>query len=209
MRGSTRHFNQTVAATGRLSTSDPNLQAIPVRTELGREIRCAFIAEEGHRLLSRRLLADRAAHPCARLGGAEAARGVRAWRGHPHRDRGRGARRRPGEAHLGAAVDREDDQLRDRLRHLRLRTVGEPRDPARRGSALHRRIPRALPARPGLHRAHDRAGDGRRLRDVAARTAAARARAARVEPADARVRRARRGQLRHARARTRTSSRSR
>jgi DNA polymerase-1 len=46
------HFNQTVAATGRLSTSDPNLQSIPVRTELGREIRSAFIAEEGHRLLS-------------------------------------------------------------------------------------------------------------------------------------------------------------
>ncbi len=46
------HFNQTVAATGRLSTSDPNLQSIPVRTELGREIRSAFIAEEGRRLLS-------------------------------------------------------------------------------------------------------------------------------------------------------------
>ncbi len=45
-------FNQTVAATGRLSTTDPNLQSIPVRTDLGREIRSAFIAEEGHRLLS-------------------------------------------------------------------------------------------------------------------------------------------------------------
>ncbi len=45
-------FNQHVAATGRLSTSDPNLQSIPIRTELGREIRSAFIAEEGHRLLS-------------------------------------------------------------------------------------------------------------------------------------------------------------
>jgi DNA polymerase-1 len=45
-------FNQTVAATGRLSTSDPNLQAIPIRTELGREIRSAFVAEEGHRILS-------------------------------------------------------------------------------------------------------------------------------------------------------------
>ena len=39
-------FNQTVAATGRLSTSDPNLQNIPVRTELGREIRKAFIPGE-------------------------------------------------------------------------------------------------------------------------------------------------------------------
>ena len=45
-------INQTVAATGRLSTSGPNLQAIPVRTELGREIRSAFVAEPGHRLLS-------------------------------------------------------------------------------------------------------------------------------------------------------------
>jgi DNA polymerase-1 len=46
------HFNQTVASTGRLSTSNPNLQAIPIRTELGREIRSAFVAEPGHRLLS-------------------------------------------------------------------------------------------------------------------------------------------------------------
>ncbi len=45
-------FNQTVAATGRLSTSNPNLQAIPARTELGREIRSAFVAEEGNRLVS-------------------------------------------------------------------------------------------------------------------------------------------------------------
>ncbi len=151
-------FNQTVAATGRLSTSDPNLQSIPIRTELGREIRSAFVAEEGHRAAVGRLLADRAAHPRARLGRAEAARGVRARRGHPHGDGGRGARRRARQAHVGAALDREDDQLRDRLRHLRVRPLGEPRDPARRGAALHRRVPRALPARAGLHRAHDRAG---------------------------------------------------
>jgi len=45
-------FNQTVAATGRLSTTSPNLQAIPIRTDLGREIRSAFVAEPGHKLLS-------------------------------------------------------------------------------------------------------------------------------------------------------------
>ncbi len=45
-------FDQAVAATGRLSSSDPNLQNIPVRTELGRAIRAAFVAPPGHVILS-------------------------------------------------------------------------------------------------------------------------------------------------------------
>jgi DNA polymerase-1 len=45
-------FNQTVAATGRLSSSNPNLQNIPVRTELGREIRRGFVPEQGWRFVS-------------------------------------------------------------------------------------------------------------------------------------------------------------
>ncbi len=45
-------FNQTVAATGRLSSSDPNLQNIPARTEMGRQIRQAFLPKEGWQLLT-------------------------------------------------------------------------------------------------------------------------------------------------------------
>jgi DNA polymerase-1 len=45
-------YHQAVAATGRLSSTDPNLQNIPVRTEEGRRIRQAFIAEGGYRLVA-------------------------------------------------------------------------------------------------------------------------------------------------------------
>ena len=45
-------YNQTGSVTGRIASSDPNLQNIPIRTELGRRVRRAFIAAEGHKLLA-------------------------------------------------------------------------------------------------------------------------------------------------------------
>ncbi len=60
-------YHQAVTATGRLSSSDPNLQNIPIRTEEGRRIRQAFCASPGYRIVGRGLLADRAAHHGASL----------------------------------------------------------------------------------------------------------------------------------------------
>ena len=86
-------FNQVVAATGRLSSSDPNLQNIPVRTEDGRQIRQAFlpgvprlVAPDGG------LFADRASDPGALLGRPGAGQGVRRRPRHPF------GRRRPGSS---------------------------------------------------------------------------------------------------------------
>jgi DNA polymerase I len=45
-------FNQTITATGRLSSSDPNLQNIPIKTELGRQVRKSFIAEKGYQFIA-------------------------------------------------------------------------------------------------------------------------------------------------------------
>lgn len=44
-------FNQNVTATGRISSTEPNLQNIPVRTQIGREIRKAFVASRGNMLV--------------------------------------------------------------------------------------------------------------------------------------------------------------
>ncbi len=89
-------FNQTVAATGRLSSTDPNLQNIPIRTEEGRRIRAAFVPEAGRRLVAAdysqielRILAHLTDDPMLVEAFATGA-------GRPHPNRGRGLRRRAG-----------------------------------------------------------------------------------------------------------------
>ena len=72
-------YHQAVAATGRLSSTDPNLQNIPIRTPEGRRIRQAFVAARGVPAAGRRLLADRAADHGAPVGRRGPAAGVRRW----------------------------------------------------------------------------------------------------------------------------------
>ncbi len=139
-------FNQAVAATGRLSSSDPNLQNIPIRTELGREIRRAFIAAPGHVLIS----ADYSQielRVLAHLAGEETL--IEAFRaGEDIHDRTAlkvfGADsgldphelRRPGEDH----------QLRAALRQDGVHPGQGHRRHAGGGAGVHRRVLRRLPA---------------------------------------------------------------
>ena len=158
-------FNQAAASTGRLSTTNPNLQAIPIRTELGREIRSAFVAEQGCAADLGRLQPGRAADPRPRLWRPRARRSP-ATRTSTRRRRPR-CSARTSRADEGRAQRRQDGQLRDHLRILAglSENLG---DPARAGAGVHRHLSRALP-RAGLHPAHDRAGRAGRLCDDAAR----------------------------------------
>ncbi len=97
-------FNQAAAATGRLSSTNPNLQNVPIRTELGRQIRRAFVPGEPGQVLLVLDYSQIELRVLAHLSGDEGLRdGVRERGGHPHRDgrarvRPAARRRRPGLA---------------------------------------------------------------------------------------------------------------
>jgi DNA polymerase-1 len=107
-------FNQTVAQTGRLSSSDPNLQNIPIRRALGRDIRRGFVPRKGWQAVLRRLLADRAAAARPLLRGPGVRRGVPHRRRHPPAD---------GGDHLRRAARRGHGEMRNRAKTINFATI--------------------------------------------------------------------------------------
>ena len=111
-------YLQASASTGRLASTNPNMQNIPIRGELGRQIRRAFIAPEGHVLDLGGLLADRAARARAPVRRRRVPRSLRVRARLPRRDRGEGLRRRCGGRAVADARLREAVLVRHRVRHV-------------------------------------------------------------------------------------------
>jgi len=145
-------FNQLVAATGRLSSQDPNLMNIPIRSELGKRIRAAFIPEEGWRFVAAdysqielRILAHLSEEPAI----------IESFR------RGEDIHTRtavevfkikPEEGHVAAAHHRQERELRDPLRRQRLWPLPGDADRPEGGATLHQRVLRDAPEGARLHR---------------------------------------------------------
>ena len=155
-------FNQAVAATGRLSSSDPNLQNIPIRTDIGREIRRAFVAEPRHVLISAdysqielRVLAhlskEQTLVDAFREG--EDIHDRTALQDLWHDERSRRSR---------VAAARQDRELRPALRQAGVHAGEGHRRHAAGGAGIHRCLLRRLSGSPRLHRQPARRGARRR-----------------------------------------------
>ena len=114
-------FAMAAASTGRLSSTNPNLQNIPIRTEAGRKIRHAFVAEPGRLLVSLGLLPNRTPSPGPHRWNRRVETRVPRRPGHSCPDRRPDVRRRRRHGGPGDAASSQGHQFRHHLRDQRVR----------------------------------------------------------------------------------------
>ena len=152
-------FNQLIAATGRLSSTDPNLQNIPIRTEEGRRIREGFVVGEGYESLMTADYSQIEMRIMAHLSeDAAADRGVPVRPRLPLDHRRQGLRGRRRRRHRREAGQDQGDELRPGLRPLGVRARPAAQDRAVRGARAHGRLLRDLRRRARLPRRDRRRG---------------------------------------------------
>ena len=140
-------YNQTGSATGRISSNDPNVQNIPVRTELGRRVRQAFVAQDApdstllaadYSQIELRVMAHYSEDPVA-------AGSVPSRRGHPQRDVVACVRRANRRGDAGDAAHRQDSELRRAVRVDAVRNIPADGPEPGTGQAVHGHLFRELP----------------------------------------------------------------
>ena len=156
-------YHQAVAATGRLSSADPNLQNIPVRTAEGRRIRQAFVAPAWTNACRSGLFADRASDHGAPFRRCWAATCIFRRARRSSRDRRGGIRASARLRHRRSTPQREGNQLWLDLRHVGIRTRSPVGCRSSGRERIHRAIFRALSGCAPLHGQRARGRGGARL----------------------------------------------
>ena len=180
-------FHQAVAATGRLSSSDPNLQNIPIRTPLGRRIRRAFVAGGEDLTLVAADYSQIELRILAHVSGDEHLRDAFARNADLHRETAALVLHKdPSEVTLGERSMAKMVNFGIAYGLSRLRTVGAGEHPEGRGAGVHQHLLRDLFGDQLLHARDQGAGADPGLRDDAPRPQAADPRARRAQPDAAR-----------------------
>ena len=144
-------FKQTETRTGRISSTEPNLQNIPVRTELGRNMRKFFVSEKGRTLIGRGLQPDRAKNTCTPQRRQKYAGIIHQRQGYPHLHGSTGVRNARGYGNARNETCGKGGKLRHRIWHKRILACKGYRRFRCQSGQIYKKLPFKLPQGKGIY----------------------------------------------------------